>query len=262
MDSNLTNCRRDDSSQRGRQPLSHWVLTSVFFFGCLSTALFLLICLFLASPNHDCSPCSSFITHLIPILKKYLLKRHHWFSLQPFEASLSHSFPLFISIFSSSFSSLLSFPHFLPLPFSLILLSFLLSFLHLLLKTSNSQRGCSEARPRRRWEKKGRDHQLADGGMQKRYRLEGSSIGLLSPPSPLPSLCASHQPPPLFLCQGGMTCWITKQPSHVSACSLCQPRDKRYQAPGALMRATERRRRRAGGKKKEMSKEESEWESE
>lgn len=110
-------------------------------------------------------------------------------------------------------------------------------------------------------EKKGRDHQLADGGMQKRYRLEGSSIGLLSPPSPLPSLCASHQPP-LFLCQGGMTCWITKQPSHVSACSLCQPRDKRYQAPGALMRATERRRRRTGGKKKEMSKEESEWESE
>lgn len=30
--------------------------------------------------------------------------------------------------------------------------------------------------------------------------------------------------PPPRCCQGGMTWRITKQPSHVSVCSLCQPR--------------------------------------
>lgn len=113
----------------------------------------------------------------------------------------------------------LSFPHFLP--------CFLPSSPSVLAPETSTHRRRSKARPPVVSEKKGRDHQLADGGMQQRYRLEGSSIGRLSPSSPSsPSLhLISPGLPPLSLCQGGMTCWITKQPSHVSACSLCQPRE-------------------------------------
>lgn len=100
----------------------------------------------------------------------------------------SHPFPLlspFITTLLPSSPKSLSFslPH------------FLVSFLPPL--------PCSSMKPQRTREdvvrrdlpsavgKKGRDHQLADGGMQQRYTLEGSNIGLLSLPSlPPPLPCA------------------------------------------------------------------------
>lgn len=91
--------------------------------------------------------------------------------------------------------------------------------------------------------------------MQQRYRLEGSSIGLLGPPthstSSLHPISPRH-PPPFPL--PGWYDLLDYKTSLPCVCLFSVPAEReRYQAPGELARATEGRGREGGKREGEVS---------
>lgn len=141
-------------------------------------------------------PClpSGFVTYFLHrnIFRAEIL---HWFGLPHVDASLPpipssiQSFhtlppPSFHSSFHSHTSS------------TAILL---LSFLVLHFTTPSWRRGWRELRPPVGSGRKGRDHHVTDGGRQRRYKLESSSIVSFRLPYSPHSPRSLHPPPPLLM---------------------------------------------------------------